>query len=61
MYDDLDFSKSPFWVQIYGLAPNQINKENARMIGNRVEEFVEDDLNLDGLWATPYFLDYTLI
>lgn len=41
--DELDFSQSPFWVQIHNLPLNRMNLDNAIKIGNVLCSFLEVD------------------
>uniref|UniRef100_A0A2C9V541 DUF4283 domain-containing protein n=1 Tax=Manihot esculenta TaxID=3983 RepID=A0A2C9V541_MANES len=42
--EELSFETSPFWVHVNRLPPNQINKENAKIIGDHIGYFEEVDL-----------------
>ncbi|KAJ4832320.1 hypothetical protein Tsubulata_024875 [Turnera subulata] len=47
---DVDFSKSEFWVQVHGPVPEQMSLLNARDIGDFIGRYVmADDLAGDGL------------
>lgn len=53
---DLQFTFSPFWIQMHGLAPNQMNSINAKAIGNLIGQFVEVDLVQKGVVGNPSHL-----
>lgn len=40
---ELDFSHSPFWVQIHNIPPNRQNLENAKRLGAFIGTFVDFD------------------
>lgn len=44
--EELVFTKTPIWVQIHGLPPNQLNAANAKVIGDFIGELIEVDLGL---------------
>ena len=31
-FDNLDFTISPFWIQVYGIPPNRMTRANAQKI-----------------------------
>lgn len=37
------------WIKIYNLPSYRLDKENAIVIGNKVGEYLEVDLNTDGM------------
>ena len=44
---EIDFSRSPFWVQIHGLPPAWFNKENVELIGGKAGLVLEIDFSED--------------
>ncbi|XP_050212482.1 uncharacterized protein LOC126664241 [Mercurialis annua] len=42
---DVDFTTSPFWIQMKGLPPNQINEENGLLIAGLFHRFLELDMD----------------
>ncbi|KAK2995023.1 hypothetical protein RJ640_012263 [Escallonia rubra] len=46
--DEIDFSKSPFWIRILGLPPILITKSNAEKIGSKIGKVLEIDFTADG-------------
>ncbi|KAF2299334.1 hypothetical protein GH714_031615 [Hevea brasiliensis] len=55
-FEDLSFSETPIWAQIHGLPPNQLNSENAQIIGKFMGQFLDADLSQDGVLGFPHFL-----
>lgn len=54
-FENIDFSKAPFWIQIHGLASHEVNPENAPIILNKVGRILEvDDPLKTGDVATYY-------
>lgn len=41
--EEIDFSRTPFWVQIHNLPPNRVNIDNAVKLGNFIGGFLELD------------------
>ncbi|KAJ9147920.1 hypothetical protein P3X46_030034 [Hevea brasiliensis] len=41
---EVDFSSSPFWVQVHGLPINQMTTQNARLIGNLFKNLLDIDM-----------------
>lgn len=54
--EELDFSSTLIWVQVHRLSPNQLNAENAKIIGNFMGQFLNEDLSQDGYISFPHFL-----
>ncbi|KAJ4841947.1 hypothetical protein Tsubulata_049132, partial [Turnera subulata] len=46
LVEEVDLSKATFWVQVKGLAPDQLNEENAASIASMVGDLVETDFTL---------------
>ena len=43
-FSEIDFSRSPFWIQVHGLPPAWFNKENIEVIGSKAGVVLEVDL-----------------
>lgn len=43
-------------MQVHRLSPNQLNAENAKIIGNFMGQFLNEDLSQDGYISFPHFL-----
>ncbi|KAK2975202.1 hypothetical protein RJ640_022094 [Escallonia rubra] len=54
--DEIDFSKSLFWVRISGLPPNLMTKSNPEKIGSKIGKVLEIDFTVDGKIAWLRFL-----
>lgn len=42
-FDDIDFDRVPFWIQIHGLAKKEMNPENTTILLGKVGEILEVD------------------
>lgn len=40
-YDEIDFSKVPFWIQIHKFPIELLSNQNARLIGSRIRDLVK--------------------
>ncbi|KAK2998563.1 hypothetical protein RJ639_023543 [Escallonia herrerae] len=54
--DEIDFSKSPFWIRVVGLPPNLMTKQNVEKIGSKIGEVTEVDFTSDGKLAWLRYL-----
>lgn len=45
-FKGISFQASPFWIQVSGLAPNQVTTQNAKSIGNFLSQFLEIDYSM---------------
>lgn len=46
-FDELTFCNSPFLVQVHGLQLNQLNKQNAHVIGNFLGSYMDVNFSQD--------------
>ncbi|KAK3038525.1 hypothetical protein RJ639_029325 [Escallonia herrerae] len=53
---EVDLSKSPFWVRVYGLPPNRMTTNNAITIGRRIGDLQQIDSSKDGRLGEKGFL-----
>lgn len=53
MATNLALKDLPFWIQVHGLAPNQMNPINAKAIDNLIGQFVEVNLAQEGVIGYP--------
>ncbi|KAK2991236.1 hypothetical protein RJ640_023817 [Escallonia rubra] len=54
--EEIDFSKSTFWIRVLGLPPNMMTKQNAEKIGSKIGRVSEIDFTSDGNLAWLRFL-----
>ncbi|KAK2969838.1 hypothetical protein RJ640_000655 [Escallonia rubra] len=54
--EEIDFSKSSFWIRVTGLPPNLMSRQNAERIGAKIGRVMEVDFIADGNVAWLRFL-----
>ncbi|KAK2993116.1 hypothetical protein RJ640_021788 [Escallonia rubra] len=54
--EEIDFSKSTFWIRVLGLPPNLMTKQNAEKIGSKIGRVSKIDFTSDGNLAWLRFL-----
>ncbi|KAK2998374.1 hypothetical protein RJ639_022626 [Escallonia herrerae] len=54
--EEIDFSKSSFWIHVTGLPPNLMTKQNAKRIGSKIDKVMEVDFTAEGNLAWLRFL-----
>ena len=55
-FNEVDFSVTDFWIQVFGLPLNRLNKANAQRIGNIAGTFLEEDLSGGGIDGSFQFI-----
>ncbi|KAK3014545.1 hypothetical protein RJ639_008319 [Escallonia herrerae] len=54
--EEIDFSKSSFWIRVTGLPPKLMTKQNATRIGSKIGKVMEVDFTAEGNLAWLRFL-----
>lgn len=55
-FEELIFHKSPFWLHVFCLPPNQLTTQNAKTIGDFIGNFFNIDFVHEGLSGNSHIL-----
>ncbi|KAI8025162.1 hypothetical protein LOK49_LG02G00868 [Camellia lanceoleosa] len=53
---EMDFSRSPFWVQVHGLLVEKLTKANGELIGSKIGKLIRVEAHYEGLLLYRNFL-----